>query len=164
MRALDAHESVAYVIDKGGSAEASALLMDAATGLLDAGGLGVKVESAGVAHSPDVWRELTANKDLLTAFHAFVGTVTGPGEVRTCGMHNLGLRVVRVGEGGADAGRLASEFAYYRYAESPEIRAGHTFSLGPNEPRYTFVDDPGVDYGDNDLFTNPFGAWRLVPG
>lgn len=163
MRALEAHASVVYVIGKGGSAEASALMMDAATALLDSGGLGVKVESAGVAHSPEVWRELTENKDRLTAFHAFVVTVTGTDEIHTCGMHNLGLRDIRVTGGGSDAGRLASEFAYYLYAESPDVQAGHTFSLGPDEPRYTIEDDPGVHYGDNDLFTNPFGAWRLAP-
>jgi len=48
------------------------------------------------------------------------------------------------------------------FTEKPTIRSGQTFSATDQEPRFRIKDDPGIDYGDNTLFVNPYGTWRLV--
>ncbi|MBN3727445.1 hypothetical protein [Burkholderia sp. Ac-20379] len=95
MAAIAQHKSVVYVVDEGGSRARIEALMAAGAALIDAGGLGVKVESSGVAHSPEQWRDYVANVHLLSAYRAFVVTV-GSDAPYTCGMHNFGMKDVRL--------------------------------------------------------------------
>jgi len=163
MALIQQHESVIYLVGHGGSKENADALMLAARALLDAGGLGVKVESSGVAHSPAGWRALCDDLHLFSAFRAYVLFITGE-EVYSCGMHNLGLRDAVVENHGTEASvELLQVFTRYLFTEGPTLRAGHTFSTEPDAPRFRIEDGPGVDYGDNTLFANPYGTWRLVP-
>ena len=60
------HQMVVYIVDEnGGSIERSERVMHAAISLLNAGGFGVKIESTGLAHSPDYWRKLAGEVSLL---------------------------------------------------------------------------------------------------
>lgn len=162
MALIQQHESVAYLIGEGGSAENAESLMLAARALLEAGGLGVKVESSGIAHSPDAWRSLCEDRHLFSAFSAYVLFITGE-EVYSCGMHNLGLKDAVVANHGTDESvELLRVFTRYLFTESPTIRAGQTFSAAAGAPRFRIEDDPGIDYGENSLFANPYGTWRLV--
>jgi len=162
MALIQKHESVVYLIGHGGSRENAEALMLAARALLDAGGLGVKVESSGIAHSPSAWRSLCAEQYLFSAFRAYVLFITGT-DVYSCGMHNLGLRDAVVENHGTDESvELLRVFTRYMFTEEPTIRSGQTFSAAAEEPRFRIKDDPGIDYGDNELFVNPYGTWRLV--
>lgn len=162
MQRIGGHASVVYLVGYGGSTANAHALMLAAGALLDAGGLGVKVESSGLAHSPDAWRGFCADQHLFSAHRAYVLNITGP-EVYSCGMHNLGLKdaIVRNDGGTAEAVDLIRTFTWYLYTEAPSIRPGQTFSVAQGAPGYRILDDPGVDYGDDSLFTNPYGFWRL---
>jgi len=162
MERIAAHASVVYLVGKGGSRENAELLMRAGQALLDAGGLGVKVESSGIAHTPDVWRSLCSELHRFSAFAAYVVFVTGS-DVFSCGMHSLGLRDAVIESHGAERPvELLKVFTQYLLIEQPTILAGHTFSAGTDEPRFKLADDPGMDVGDNALFANPYGTWRLL--
>ena len=52
---LESHSVCTYLIGAGGSLAAARFMMQAAAALLLAGGYAVKVETAGVAHSPRSW-------------------------------------------------------------------------------------------------------------
>ncbi|MFG6485667.1 hypothetical protein ACG04R_03225 [Roseateles sp. BYS78W] len=163
MNAIGQHASVVYLIGPGGFRGDAHALMLAAAALLDAGGLGVKVESSGVAHSPDDWRALCTDIHLFSAHRAYVLYITGP-QVYSCGMHNLGLRDAIIENAGtAAAVELLRVFTRYLVIESPTLLAGQTFSTENGAPVYRLHDDPGPDHGDNSLYTNPWGSWRLVP-
>lgn len=164
MRRIDSHAAVVYLVADGGTPLQAEALMQAAAALLDAGGLGVKVESSGVAHAPDAWRELCSDLHLFSAHRAYVLYITGP-QVHSCGMHNLGLRDAIVENDGDTSGavELLRVFTRYLFTESPTIRAGQTFSAAQDEPAYRLLDDAGPAYDADSLFANPFGFWRLVP-
>lgn len=164
MQDIDAHASVVYLVINGGTAIQAEALMQAAAALLDAGGLGVKVESSGIAHSPSAWRDLCADLHLFSAHRAYVLYITGP-QVYSCGMHNLGLRDAIVENDGdtAEAIELIRVFTRYLFTESPIIRAGQTFGTGRDAPTYRLSDDVGPHYEDDSLYANPYGFWRLVP-
>ncbi len=164
MARVDDHAAVAYLVVDGGNATTAEGLMQAAAALLEAGGLGVKVESSGIAHSPTAWRELCADLHLFSAHQAYVLYVTGE-QVCSCGMHNLGLRDAIVENEGrpAEAVELLRVFTRYLFTESPTIRAGQTFSAAAGAPGYRLFDDPGPEYEEGSLFANPFGYWQLVP-
>jgi hypothetical protein len=163
MQRIASHASVAYLVADGGGAMTAEALMQAANALLDAGGLGVKVESSGVAHAPAAWRELCADLHLFSAQRAYVLYVTGE-QVYSCGMHNLGLRDAIVENDGdtAEAVELLRVFTRYLFTESPAIRAGQTFGAAEDAPVYRLLDDPGPGYEEGSLYANPFGFWRLV--
>jgi hypothetical protein len=61
--AIDAHSFTLYVVGNGGSTESARGVMQAMTGLLHAGSIAAKVESAGVAHSAALcYRTAMANR------------------------------------------------------------------------------------------------------
>lgn len=89
---IENHTFTLYLSSEGGSLERCRRLMEVASALLDCGGLGVKIESSGLAHTAAKWRELTATEIpdvILTAFVTYVGD---SGDYYSCGMHNLGFR------------------------------------------------------------------------
>jgi hypothetical protein len=162
MRQIATHSSVIYLVRQGGTSEEIAAFMRAAEALLDAGGLGVKVESSGLAHAPDAWREICAGLALFSAYRAFVVVVTNPGETCSCGMHTFGMRDVRVVEDDAAvATAVARAFSWYLFTERPEVHDGQTFACDAQAPVFRIASGDGVDYGPDSLFTNPYGAWHL---
>lgn len=163
MTRIKDHESVIYLIGHGGSETNFAPLMHAARALLDAGGFGVKVESTGLAHSPETWRRLCDDLHLFSVHEACVVYITGT-DVYSCGMHNLGLKdVVVAADRTEDPVELLRTFTRYAFVGRADIRAGQTFSVASDAPVYRIVEDEGVLYDASSLFKNPYGFWRLEP-
>lgn len=165
LRCIAGHAGVIYLVARGaGSPDVCRQLMGAADALLAAGGLGVKVESAGLAHAPEDWRELAQDGSDVALHSAFVVYVNAAADVYSCGMHNLGLRDAVVARGPElDGAELLRIFTGYLAIEAPTIGAGQTFSIAADAPVYRIVEDAGVDYGEASLFANPSGTWRLEP-
>jgi hypothetical protein len=84
------------------------------------------------------------------------------GSVFSCGMHNLGYPDTIVSnEEFQYAVDLISIFGCYQLVEKPEIIAGQTFSKEAGAPRFRITNEMNPPYKDEELFTNPFGMWRL---
>lgn len=163
MDAIARHCSVVYLIGRGGTSNAAESMIRAAAALLAAGGMGVKVESSGVAHSPRQWHALAANLDSFSAHDALVMYVAG-GEIYSCGMHLLGLPdAITVGTDLAADAELLRVFTRYLYRETPVLRDGQTFAADAASPVYQVRRDRGIVYPADSLFTNPYGYWRLEP-
>jgi hypothetical protein len=163
--AVGQHTYTLYAIGEGGSPKAAWKVMRAAGGLIRAGGLGAKVESAGVAHRAEVWDEWAGSNFRPNLYHAFVVQVHGETGYFSCGMHNLGYRDVVVGPNDAspgDAHKLIHGFQMYELFQAPELRSGHTFSLDADAPRYRITAEACETYPPGDLFHNPYGMWRLT--
>jgi len=162
MHLIDAHRSVAYLLGSGESEKEIAALMLAAQALLDAGGLGVKVENTGVAHSPDSWKTMCSGLHLFSPYKGFVIVVTSSDEAYSCGMHCFGLHDVQVIDAdGESALQVARTFSWYLYTERPSISAGQTFACDEHAPAYRISTGEGVDYEPDSMFKNPYGTWKL---
>lgn len=87
------HNSVVYISAPTGSLQEAAHIAFAAEALLKAGGIGVKVETAGKAFDKDAWFSLTNNFQEHYAYEMFVidSLVEEDGTTFSCGMQNLGL-------------------------------------------------------------------------
>jgi len=158
---IEAHTKVVYIIARGGSFALAKAAMNAADGLLRAGGLAVKVETSGVAHSAAAWRDFVQAGDEASIFRAFVVTVMGD-DSYSCGMHSLGFRdAVVSGRRSEHADGLLGHFCLYLCTESPILQSGHTFALGPDEPVYTLQEEACRLFEEGSPFHNPFGIWRL---
>ena len=126
------------------------------------GGIAVKVESAGVAHSWERWFALLSG----TPFDVYCAGVVLIGDrdyYYSCGMHHFGLpecevpRSIPVGE----AADLMNRFNFWQVAEHPKLSPGHTFSLTPNAPHFRLSLQPDTRHDKEQLFHNPHGIWRL---
>ena len=157
------HETVAYLIGPGGSREAADAMMRAGAALIDAGGLGVKVDSTGIAHAPAYWIDMCEQLDQLTAHRALVVYVAGQ-DVYSCGMHNFGLpEAITSADNKTEAADMLRFFTRYLLENAPKLADGHTFSVSEGKQVYRVEQVPAIDYGPGSLFNNPYGAWRLSP-
>ncbi len=161
---LDAHSSVLYLLAEGGSADKARSAMDFGLGLLNAGGIGVNVETAGVAHNPADWKGMSETKTPWDLMRVRRGVASGDETTYSCGMHNFGLRdVLWTGELPKDeAARLVNRFALYELAEEPTLNDGETFSLTADSPRYRLRAESCTMFPPSDTFYNPYGMWRLA--
>ena len=157
------HSMVAYLIGEGGSQELARSTMHATAALLDSGGLAAKVETAGVAHTPDDWRALTVAEPATALYYAYVQLVGGNGQFYSCGMQNLGLSDALV-DGNTtpqEAGLLLQTFLLFTLLENPILNDGETFSVDADSPHYVLHHQPCTLNPGTKEFHNPYGLWVL---
>jgi len=163
--AIDQHTYTIYLSADGGSFDTARTLMRAANAVLKCGGIAVKIESTGVAHSPNRWNELTDDELPLAVLNAFVTYIGDDGFFYSCGMHSIGHRdaVVTADIAPNDAANLLHQFLRYIAFEDPTIHDNETFGVDENAPRYRARKAPCTIFPPDDLFHNPYGVWQLVP-
>lgn len=137
-------------------------MMDAAVGILDAGGLVVKSQNSGFYVGAAKWREYAKEKTAHGMFRALVGMLGDNEEFYTYGMHAFALPDCAViGEDGATAVEIAKEFCGYMLDEAPQLDDGDKFSITVDAPVYQIsLEEYSYDAPD-DGFVNPRGLWRL---
>ena len=163
IQAIQSHTFTLYLIAKGGSLEKAQEVLSVGSRLLQAGGLAVKVETTGKAHSAKDWFALTEAHNETALYHAFVTLVGDERGYYSCGMHNLGHRdaLVKGSITADDAARLLQTFLLYALVEKPAIEDGHTFGEDQQSPRYYLRSVPCETYPTGDPFHNPYGMWEL---
>ena len=157
------HTFCVYLIAEGGSVESARRTVAAGEALLKSGGLGVKIESAGLAHSAATWGQFAAEDLLGNLLKAFV-TFIGDGEVYySCGMHNLGYPdcLIEASISPTDAANLLHTFLGYLLIENPNLTSGETFSIDAESPYYRMSKDLCSMFTPDDPFHNPYGIWKL---
>ncbi|MCD9017084.1 hypothetical protein [Parachryseolinea silvisoli] len=175
---IDQHTHITYVVGETGSFTTAGAIAAAAIAILNGGGVGVKVESSGIAFTRSEWEHLVErlhpenqyadnNVDLMAMFvHPAVND--GKQTTYSRGMHNLGMKDVMVQglefEGGAE---LAIEFNTFQVLDKPEFPdEGFIFELQLENSEesafdmYAIHDQP---HSGDELFENPYGLWRLSP-
>ena len=162
---LKDHTYTFYLIAEGGSIENAQAVMQAANAILKCGGIAVKVESAGVAHSAAKWIELTEDELPTTVMEGFVTYVGGDDYFYSCGMHNIGFpdAVLHADVPPDEAARCLDVFLKYLAFEQPTIHENETFSISADAPAYRLQKSRCEMFEGDDLFHNPFGVWNLKP-
>lgn len=127
-----------------------------------AGGLGVKVETSGVAHGWAHWANLLKG-GLPGQYAAGVTLVTSADFYHSCGMHNFGLPDCEVpGTLEFDVAiNLINQFNFWRLSALPVLSSGHSFSLGKGAPGYTLNEQSDERHAPDSPLCNPHGLWRL---
>ena len=130
--------------------------------LRSAGGIAVKVETAGVAHEWARWEELLAGS-LFDQYTAVVTLVGGDAYFHSCGMHNFGLPDCEVPDTLPleEAADLMNRFNIWLLGEAPVLAEGHTFSLTTEGARYRLSCQDDLRHDPDHCFYNPHGLWRL---
>jgi hypothetical protein len=158
------HTRTLYLIGPGGTPELALEMMKVTAQLLNAGGLALKVETAGVAHSKETWQGF-ATHGISSLSSAFTAYVKGHESYYSCGMHNLGLpdAAVSADMDNGEASQLLRTFLAYISTEHPVLADGHTFSVDAQSPRYRLTHQEDSTHPADNPFHNPHGLWRLSP-
>ena len=146
----------------GASLAAARTMMAAGAAMVRAGGAGVFIDNSGLAHGAQNWLEMTADGGPDALSFAFVAIVRGKSDIRTVGMHVLGLRdiVMRradVEEGGFD---IVQVIRYLAQGDKP-VGDGHIIA-DLNGPQFQCREEDGEVALAGTPMYNPFGRLRLV--
>lgn len=176
--AIDQHTHITYVVGETGSFATAGAIAAAAIAILNAGGVGIKVESSGIAFSRAEWEHCTGRlhpenqyaDDDVDLMLMFVHPAVYDGKQTTYsrGMHNLGMKDVLIAglefEGGAE---LAVEFNTFQVLDKPEFPdEGFIFELeleNSEESAFDMLAIYDQPHSGDELFENPYGLWRLSP-
>jgi hypothetical protein len=126
------------------------------------GGIAVKLESAGVAHSWERWFALLSGSS-FDLYRAAVVLIGDEDYYYSCGMHHFGLPDCEVPRSIAiaDAADLMNRFNFWQVLERPILSSGHTFSLTETAPHFGLSLQHDDRHADDSLFHNPHGVWRF---
>lgn len=162
--AIEKHSCTLYVIGKGGSIEDANKMLDVGLALLNAGGIAVKVESSGVAHTVENWTSAAQAKEIHNTFRSFVTFVGEEEFYYSCGMHCLGypdVVVLKDDYNPSEVVKLMETFLLYNLYEKPVLKSGETFSIDINSPYYILNHKPCTYFEEEHPFYNPYGVWEL---
>ncbi len=144
----------------GGSMESARTIMQAAAGVVRAGGAGVFIDNSALAHGGELWLEMTEDGGIDALSFAFVGIVRAKADVWTVGMHVLGLRDIVLKRADFDKGFDIVELIRYMVRGDRPVENGHILA-DANGPWFTC----NVEDGDSRMIAipmlNPFGRLRL---
>jgi len=162
---IDHHSFIVYIIGKGGDMVNAAKMMKAGQAFLNAGGLGIKVETCGKAFRPAAWNTFVNSAIELRYYMAFVILLISEEDnfIYSCGMHNLGLRdtICDHTDDIQDIANLIEIFSVYQLAENPVITDGQTFSPRAGAPVYRIIESECIFYEKEHSFYNSNGMYYL---
>src|SRR5205823_4139292 len=124
---VDGYRVNAFLSGPGGSMAAARTMMQAAAAIVRAGGAGVFIDNCVLAHGGQQWLEMTDDGGPDALSFAFVGIIGSPTEVRTMGMHVLGLRDIVMKRADADGFDIIEVIRYVCRGDKP-IDDGHVLA------------------------------------
>ncbi len=157
------HEYCAYLIFDDPSPEKAKTAVRFINAFLRAGGIAVKVESAGTAHDEQTWTEKAARLDDYDLYSLFIVLVGSRNRYYSCGMQNFGLpdaEVFSLDE--KEAAHILNEFNVYRLTENPKLRDGDFITLPPGS-RFEVSWHEYEGYDPETPLYNSWGRWLLEP-
>ena len=162
--AIDKHHQVIYLISDDTGYAACVQLAKFVRVFLTIGGIAVKIESAGIAHSAEKWLANYNSEDVFDLYSLYVVLVEGEDNYYSCGMHNFGKADVTISltEDIGMAIYVMNVFNYYRLTESPILQDGHTFQPDIKSPSYQLKWFRDREYAADSSLHNPYGRWHLM--
>lgn len=162
---IEQHTYTVYVIANVNSFEDLKEVVDVGAALLKAGGLAVKIETSGIAHTMDGWYQLVKNQDFFPIYSHFVTLIGDDESYFSCGMKVFGLpdAVIPSSIAPEEAADLLNNFNLYNLVEKPTFKSGETFSVGENSPIYRIQSIDDFRYEEDDIFFNASGLFDLIP-
>ena len=146
----------------GGSMAAARTMMQAGAAIVRAGGAGVFIDNSAVAHGGRHWIEMTEDGGPDAVSFAFAGIVRGRQEVRTIGMHVMGLPDVLMRSSDVDdEGDIVIEVIRYLCQGEKPVGDGHVLA-DEHGPRFQAVATDCDEFGPASPMHNPFGRLKLV--
>ena len=161
---IDRCQQIIYLISEETGYDACLQIAQLAGILLTIGGVAIKVESTGIAHTRQKWLAKYSSEDAFEIYSLFVQLIEGEYYYYSCGMHNFGKADVAISlsEDPGLAIYAMNVFNYYRLTESPILQDGHTFQPDIGCPRYQIQWIEDCEETPDLSSYNPYGRWFLT--
>lgn len=162
---IEQHTFTVYVTANVNGFEDLKEVVNVGAALLKSGGLAVKIETSGIAHTKDRWYQLVKNQDYFPIYSHFAILIGDEESYSSFGMKAFGLPDVIVPSSilPEEATDLLNNFNLYNLVDKPTIKSGETFSLDEHSPIYRIQSIKDFRYEEDDIFFNPFGLLDLKP-
>src|SRR6266550_3777870 len=159
---VDGYTVNVFLSGPGGSLQSARTMMQAAAAVVRAGGAGVFIDNSALAHGGQNWLAMTDDGGPDALSFAFVGIIRGNTDVRTMGMHVLGLRDVVMKRADVEVGGFdIVEVIRYLARGAKPVGDGHVIA-DLDGPRFQcFAEDGEAKLAGSPMY-NPFGRLRLV--
>ena len=162
---IGTHKYVVYITGTTGSFEEAEHIARAGLAVLKAGGLGIKVETAGKAFEKNQWGDYLENFGSASLYEMFVVESIynkANNSTYSCGMQNIGLKdTIIFDEEFQESVKLIRIFSFYQIEDNPTIQNNQTFNPLINSSIFRISDESNQPYKGDKMFENPFGMWRL---
>jgi hypothetical protein len=155
---IDQHSTTLYLISNTGNTRTLEQLTNIMSDLLKLGGVAIKIESSGAAHTLKSWFDIIIQKKPASLIEAFVTIFVDEGIYYSCGMHHLGYPDIKLisEESEIISSTLINEFLIDLLENSSEIK-GNKLLRG----NYKIQKEVCPIFPEDDLFYNPFGVFNL---
>lgn len=157
------HRSVVYLQFDSDSENLRYNILGFSTLLEKAGGLAVKVETAGIAHSFETWKSLMGSNSSYDLYQAVTTVAMNEEVIYSCGMQQFNLpdACVPAETDQNYALSLLAIFNHYQMTSETALKEGDSFQVAEDAPVHRLVMRDEFIYRDEPFFANPFGRWVL---
>lgn len=164
LQEIDESTVVLYLIAKKTGLESVKELIRAVSDILRAGGLAVRIDTTGIAHSKESWLELERNvEDVVEVHRHFVTLVDYESFYSTFGMKSFGYPDVLAPSVSNREDSLAAvgSLSFYMVAQNPLLNSGETYSNGIDAPFFRMDIKEDDRYEDTHIYYNARGFVHL---
>lgn len=164
LKAISKHKYVIYITGNGGSLKNASKIMEAGNAFLKAGGLALKVETAGKAFSKEQWDGLIKYPETSKYIKAFVKFIQEKdGTIYSCGMQNFGLpdMFFPLYLEPSMTVELLKTFCLYQLLERPKIEMEQSSSITMGEKHFNITLKECHLYAKDDIYYNPYGMFHF---
>jgi hypothetical protein len=165
LKEIRKHTHILFLMTNESGVSVAKELINAGKGLLNAGGIAVKVETVGIAFSKEEWEELDQNVD---EFSIYSHMVTLVGDEDHGKFYSFGMKAFEAPDAmistefdPEDAAEALNDFNFYCLTEQPTLTDGDTIALGEEGLTYAIRLQEDFRYDTEDLYHNPLGIWEL---
>ena len=160
---IDTHTFTIYLVGPAGSVANAQQIAGIASIILQEKGLGVKIETTGVAYTAENWLISANIRGPLAMYSLFIRHITNARNQfsYTCGLHNLGFKDVTTR--GIElnlAIPAVLKFNTQRLANEIEVKPGMTYTY--EEHDFLVVEETTCPNSEDEYYGNPWGMWLLT--
>lgn len=162
LQALARYSVNVGLIGPGGSPEAARTMMRAGAAIVQAGGAGVFIDNAALAHGAGDWIAMTEDGSPDAISFAFVSIVGGRQETYTMGMNAIGLPDLLFRSSEVDdEGETIVTILRYLCEGGRSVGVGHAFA-DERSLRFQVVDRTSDDFDAGSPMHNSFGRLKIA--
>ncbi len=145
----------------GGSMQAALTMMQAASVIVEAGGLGVFIDNCALSHTGEDWIKMTEDGGPDAISFAYTSIVEGDGTFYTMGMQVMGFPNLQMQSAGDRKDADALVEIIRAVCGGAPVEVGHVF-IEEDGKQFVIAEQIEDEFDSQSPMHNPYGCYRLV--
>ena len=164
LKSIERHRSIALVTSENAGNDFAQQILEIGTSLIRFGGIGIKVDSSGLAFAPVDWEYYCKMRfEAAALLYSFVNMINQAGRIQTCGFHCFGLPELRVDSISDEtkAGLLIESCGIAMIQRSKDFAMQASTILDIHGQEHRIKERIPSNYEQTSLFYNPLGILAI---